>query len=115
MVCADGNTLCATLSEISAVKNSYAEELTGETTSLHSYVDTWYVPRNFYRLIKVEMWKNEISTSGFRLTYERPDIEFCNDWPVQLTHTFGTQDDDKDYETIDLTSDLDSVILCIDD
>ena len=36
-------------------------------------VDVWHVPYQYYRLTKVEMWKDEHSTSGFKVTYTLPN------------------------------------------
>ena len=90
------------------------EELIGGAVHLHSYVDSWHVPRMFYRLVKVVMWRNDINTSGFEVTYERPDTAEFVGWPLSLTHMFGTVDPYKYPEEITLTKDLDSLAICID-
>ena len=70
----------------------------------------------FYRLVKVEMWKNRINTSGFKVTYERPDEEQFDleGWPLQLEHMFGFEDQYFEQESIVLTQDLDSLTICTD-
>ena len=42
----------------------------------NEFEDIWFVPKQFYRLVRVEMWKNRINTSGFRVIYKRPDTEY---------------------------------------
>ena len=90
------------------------EEIIGGAVHLHSYVDTWYVPRMFYRLVKVVMWRNDIITSGFEVTYERPDTAEFVGWPLSFTHMFGTVDPYMSPEEITLTKDLDSLAICVD-
>ena len=80
MVCAEDNTLCnnaadGTINLLDEILDPYCEETIGGFIHENSYEDVWYVPRMFYRLVKVEMWKNRINTSGFKVTYERPDEE----------------------------------------
>ena len=90
LICADGNNMCVRMLELPSVQEPYYVQMTGSTIPIKSYEDSWYVSRNFYRLTKVEMWKNEASTQGFRVTYTRADYKYCRDWPAELTHTFGS-------------------------
>ena len=52
--------------------------------------ETWYVPRRFYRLTSITMYKNTEYTSGFEVTFETPD-EFTG-WPI-ASHLFGFTDE----------------------
>ena len=114
LVCAEQNFLCERMLEIPAVTDPYYVQLEGSNIPLKSYEDSWYVPRNFYRLTKIEMWKNEKSTQGFKVTYTRANYEYCRDWPEELTHTFGSDDTDlsTDYISLDFDTDLSRLDLC---
>ena len=62
------------------------------TVRSNDVVDVWYVPKQFYRLTKVELHKTRSYTSGFTVTYKRPDDVFFEGWPEELSHTFGLAD-----------------------
>ena len=47
----------------------------------NSYEDVWYAPRRPYMLTKVQIWKRNSNTSGFKLTYTLPDDESFIGWP----------------------------------
>ena len=81
------------LEPVSAVMGEFLEGIVHE----NAFYDTWYVPKQFYRLIRVEMWKNHINTSGFKVIYKRPETERFSGWPVYLEHTFGEIDQTSEY------------------
>ena len=62
-------------------------------------------------LTKVRMWKTDLNTSGFEVTYEAyPPSEF-SDWPPE-THIFGLT-----YKTLDeitFDSELTEIHICVD-
>ena len=76
--------------KVAPIDNAKQIDLTQGFVQLHPFEDTWYVPRMFYRLTKVKMWKNDINTSGFMVTYERPDSDEFDGWPLVLEHMFGS-------------------------
>ena len=121
LLCAEDNVLCGlaadgSISAATAIVDPYCEDVIGGSVMLNSYIDAWYVPRMFYRLVKVEMYKNHINTSGFKVTYERPLTEELENegWPVELTHMFGFDDQGMEMETVEFTKDLESITICID-
>ena len=50
------------------------------------------MPKQFYRLTKVEIHKDRSYVSGFTVTYKRPDDAYFEGWPEELSHTFGSTD-----------------------
>ena len=52
--------------------------------------DIWYVPKQFYMLSKVELHSSRSYTSGFTVTFARPDDAYFEGWPEELTHSFGS-------------------------
>ena len=100
--------------KVAPIANAEAIDLTQGFIQLHPLEDTWYVPRMFYRLTKVKMWKNDINTSGFKVTYERPDTPEFGGWPLTLEHMFGSVLELNVPEEIDLDKDLQGIAVCID-
>ena len=76
--------------------------------------DYWFVPFKYYRLIRVEMFKNEKNVSGFKVIYKRPETDYFTGYPLYMNHTFGTEDQDSEYEWVDLEKDLESISVCVD-
>ena len=50
----------------------------------------WYVPKQGYGLNKIEMWKSQTSTSGFKVTYSSFMPESSN-W-LDVDYMFGETD-----------------------
>ena len=65
--------------------------------------ETWYVPRRFYRLTSITIYKNTEYTSGFEVTYDPPG-EFTG-WP-STSYLFGSNAETSQQQTVALTSDL---------
>ena len=76
-------------------------------------IDIWHVPFQFYRLTKVEMWKNNHSTSGFKVTYSLPEDEYFDGWPSELTHMFGEDDLTDRHDSVELPVDLEKIDICV--
>lgn len=60
------------------------------------------------------MWKNNARTSGFKVTYSLPDDSSFTGWPTELTHMFGSETYDSRFDSIELTKDLEKLIICAD-
>ena len=75
--------------------------------------DIWYVPKQFYRLSKVELHSTRSYTSGFTVTFTRPDDAYFEGWPEELTHTFGSTVANDFSKSVELDQDLASMILCV--
>ena len=74
--------------------------------------DEWYVPKQGYRLSKVEMWKDQYNTYGFEVTYT-PEIPGAVGWEPE-THLFGTKDRDDNQESIEIDYQLAALGTCVD-
>ena len=72
------------------------------------------MPYQFYRLTKVEMWKDGGRSSGFKVTYTLQDDVSFTGWPTELTHMFGNEDHVSHYDSVELTQDLEKLIICAD-
>ena len=60
------------------------------------------------------MWKDGGRSSGFKVTYSLPDDSSFTGWPTELTHMFGNEDLVSGYDSIELTQDLEKLIICAD-
>ena len=75
------------LTQSAATQNppSVPSTVPNELTMLSGYEappitdDTWIVPYQNYRLSKVKMWKNNVNTAGFEVTFSSPDT--YTGWP----------------------------------
>ena len=60
------------------------------------------------------MWKDEYSTSGFKVTYTLPNDSHFEGYPAELSHMFGYEELTEHYESIELSVDLEKIYLCVD-
>ena len=60
------------------------------------------------------MWKNKARSSGFKVTYSLPTDSSFTGWPTELTHLFGSETYDSEFDSIELTKDLEKIIICAD-
>ena len=89
------------------------DEITGVIHD-NEVIDIWYVPKQFYRLVLVKMWKNKYDTAGFEVVYRRPNVAQYDGWPLYLNHTFGETDIDLDYEEVELEKEIETLTICVD-
>ena len=89
------------------------DDLIGGFLGENQKVDSWYVPKRFYRLFKIDMYRNANRVSGFKVTYKRPDSDYFYGWPMYLEHTFGSDHLTEDYRWEYLEKDLESISLCV--
>ena len=71
--------------------------------------DDWVVPRKFYRLSKVKMWKNNANTRGFEVTFSVP-VEFTG-WADE-THMYGFPTETSALEEIPIDTEVVSMEIC---
>ena len=76
---------------------------------------SWHVPKQGYRLTKVEMWKDQYNTYGFRVTFSPEKGIKDVSGMVPVTQMFGTKDRDVNFESLDIDYDLSSIGICVDD